>query len=119
MAKFRGSDILIILRGLNSVSKAATAVTEAELKEAWTAMSFRPIVKNFVEKQKSEDLVKQAGEVFERSLTVARGLKEFSVIAAQQAFSQNQGSLKSSQDINNTMTDTSNLNGNFKRMCTA
>ena len=94
------------------MSKAATAVTEAELKEAWTTSSFRPVVSSFVDKQKSEDLVKQAGEAFERSMTVARGLKEFSVLAVQHAFAQKQGFTKtSSEEIEKKTSAASEQNG--------
>ena len=33
MSKFRGTDVLLVLRGLKAVSRAATNITEAELKE--------------------------------------------------------------------------------------
>jgi hypothetical protein len=83
MAKIRGSDVLIVLRGLNAVSKAAINITEAQLKEAWTSSSFRPIINNVIESNNRREIRKQFQEVTGRTYAVVQGLKEFSSIVSQ------------------------------------
>lgn len=83
MAKFRGNDVVTVLRGLSAVSRAAANVTEAELKEAWLSPSAQSGIKNWTFNYKVEDLPKYAKEAAERSFAVARGLKELSITSAQ------------------------------------
>lgn len=91
MSKFRGTDFLLVLRGLKAVSRAATNITEAELKEAWaSSSSSRPGFKNlFAKSYNPENISKDVNEVVGRSLAVAEGLKEYSLIAAQRLIKEN------------------------------
>ena len=84
MAKFRGSDFITVLRGLNAVSKAATNITEKELKEAWSSSSIRSSLGNVNLNVNTEDLPRKLRETAGRSLAVAQGMTEFSKIVAQQ-----------------------------------
>lgn len=97
MSKFRGTDILLVLKGLKAVSRAATNVTEAELKEAWSfSSSSRPRLHNlFVKPYNPENISKDVKEAVGRSLAVVEGLKEFSIIAAQQLIKTNFNATKS------------------------
>ncbi len=88
--KLRSPDLLVILRGLNAVSKAAINVTESELKEAWSTSSIRSGLKSTGQNLKNDNFsIPPVNEVVERSLAVARGLKEFSIIASQNLVSRN------------------------------
>ena len=88
--KLRSPDLLVILRGLNAVSKAAINVTESELKEAWSTSSIHSGLKSTGQNLKNENFsIPPVNEVVERSLVVARGLKEFSIIASQNLVSRN------------------------------
>jgi len=94
MAKCRqGYDVLVALRGLNSVSKAATNITEAELKEAWKSSSvvsgFKSATSHLLGPELSQGIKEAAG----RSLAVAQGAREFSIIAASQLIHSNFGIL--------------------------
>ncbi|EFX89928.1 hypothetical protein DAPPUDRAFT_300027 [Daphnia pulex] len=97
MSKFRGTDILLVLRGLKAVSRAVTNVTEAELKEAWSfSSSSRPRLHNlFVKPYNPENISKDVKEAVGRSLAVVEGLKEYSIIAAQQLIKTNFNATKS------------------------
>lgn len=89
MGKLRGSDILTVLRGLKAVSRAAANVTEAELKEAWTSSSTMSGLRNLNINYKTEDFPQQVKEAAERTYSVARSLKEFSLISAQRLIQEN------------------------------
>jgi len=91
MSKFRGTDFFLVLRGLKSVSRAATTITEAELKEAWASSSYsRPRLHNLSNKTYNpENISKDVKEAVGRSLAVVEGLKEYSIIAAQQLIKTN------------------------------
>lgn len=97
MSKFRGTDVLLVLRGLKAVSRAATNITEAELKEAWaSSSSSRPGLKNlFAKSYNPENVSKDVKEAIGRSLAVVEGLKEYSVIAAQRLIKVNLNSTES------------------------
>ena len=84
MPKFH-RDVQIVLRGLNAVSRAATSVTEAELKEAWTSSSStRAGLKNLLAvNYKPDNFLKHFEEATERSFAVVKGLKEYSIITQQ------------------------------------
>lgn len=97
MAKLRGTDILTVLRGLNAVSKAAANVTEAELKEAWASSSTISALRNVNLRYKPEDLPQQVKEAAERSFAVVKGLKEFSLISAQNLVQKNFGQSDSTE----------------------
>ena len=85
MAKFRGSDVLTVLRGLNAVSRAARNVTEKELKEAWSSSSVRSGLSNVnLINFNAQDLPQYFSEAAGRSLAVAKGMTEFSQIALRQ-----------------------------------
>ncbi len=98
MPKLPSADILIVLRGLNAVSKAAASVTEAELKEAWTASSgTRSGLKSlFAVNFKPENFSKHVKEATERSFAVVKGLQEYSVISAQQLLKTNSNNVPDS-----------------------
>jgi hypothetical protein len=91
MSNFRGTDFFLVLRGLKAVSRAATNITEAELKEAWaSSSSSRPDLKKFFVKPcNPENISKDVKEAVGRSLAVAEGLKEYSFLAAQRLIKSN------------------------------
>jgi hypothetical protein len=109
MAKFRGSDVVTILKGLNAVSKAATSITEKELKEAWSSSSIRSSLGNVNLNFNTEDLPRQFRETAGRSLAVAKGMSEFSKIIAHQFILVNSKteniSSEIQQDIKNNIED--------------
>ena len=69
---------MTVLRGLKAVARAASAVTEAELKEAWSSSSVRPVVAAIQDSGPARMVREAAG----RSGAVLVGLKEYSVLAA-------------------------------------
>lgn len=91
MAKFLGTDFVVILRGLNAVSRAAANITEAELREAWAfSSSSRPQLQNlFVKSCKPEDIAKNVKDVAGRSFAVVEGLKKYTSVAAQKLMKTN------------------------------
>lgn len=91
MARFLGADFVVVLRGLNAVSRAVANVTEAELKEAWAfSSSSRPQFQNLcVKSYKPEDIAKNVKDAAERSFAVVEGLKQYSSIAAQRLIKPN------------------------------
>jgi len=108
MAKCRqGYDMLVALRGLNSVSRAAANVTEAELIEAWQSSSVVSGLKGITSQFCGPELSQGIKEVAGRSLAVAQGAREFSIIAASQLMHSNFGNLEtlfSKKTINDPST---------------
>lgn len=84
MMKGRTGDLIAVFRGLNAVSRAAVNLTQAELKETWLMSSVRMGLKDVRFNLKTENISQSLSDAVGRSLAVARGLKEFSVIASQQ-----------------------------------
>ena len=116
MAKPKASDILLVLRGLGAVSRAASNITEVELKEAWMSSSVRTELSTVKPRVISQELSHQLGEVAGKSLAVAKGVQEFSIFALHQFVPANFKPLVSktldTNDFEEELVDPSTIEGN-------
>jgi len=114
MAKCRGYDVLTTLRGLNSVSKAAANITEAELKEAWKSSSVLSGLKSMTSNCVGPELSQRVSDVAGRSFAVAKSVEQFSIVAAQQLVRTNFGTIQnySSKSNEELFIDTSTSESN-------